>query len=343
MMRGQVLISLFCIVFFANAVNADEIVFTNGDRLTGKINHAVDGKMVFTSDLAGKVTVEMTKIKTFSTDEAVTVHLNDGNVLTQKIVGSTAGKFAIEDTETVKAQDFDVAAISSINPPPKPVPKWTGNVSAAVTSTHGNTKTELISASANLRKRTEKDRTTISADYARGEQEDPDTGETKKTEDWWRTKGKYDYFFSKKFYGYLDGRYETDKIAALDRRVIVGGGGGYQWIESENMNFSIEGGLASLYEKYENQTDSTSELSAQVGYNFDKTLVKNLKFIHDLTYYPSLDRFSDYYLTTTGELRAHFTERMFANFKAILNYDATPAIGAGSTDTKYILGLGYSF
>jgi hypothetical protein len=84
-------------------------------------------------------------------------------------------------------------------------------------------------------------------------------------------------------------------------------------------------------------------LSAQVGYNFDKTLAKNLKFIHDLTYYPSLDRFSDYYLTTTGELRAHFTERMFANFKAILNYDATPAIGAGSTDTKYILGLGYSF
>ena len=57
----------------------------------------------------------------------------------------------------------------------------------------------------------------------------------------------------------------------------------------------------------------------------------------------SLDKFSDYYLTTTGELRAHFTERMFANFKVILNYDATPAVGAGSTDTKYMLGLGYSF
>ena len=101
--------------------------------------------------------------------------------------------------------------------------------------------------------------------------------------------------------------------------------------------------MASLYERYENQTDSTSELSIQLGYNFDKKLAKNLKFIHDLTYYPSLDKFSDYYLTTTGELRAHFTERMFANFKVIRNYDATPAIGAGSTDTKYMLGLGYSF
>ena len=342
-MREHVLISLCCVVLFAQAIYADELVFTNGDRLTGKIDHALEGKLVLTSDLAGKVTVEMTKIQTCSTDEAVTVHLKDGNVLVQKVVSSTAGKFAIEGTETVKAQDFDIAAISSINPPPKPVPKWTGNVSAAVTSTHGNTKTEAISASANLSKRTEKDRTKLSADYARGEQEDPDTGEKSKTEDWWRTRAKYDYFFTKKFFGYLDGRYETDKIAELDRRVIVGGGAGYQWIESENMNFSTEGGLASLYEKYKNEADSTTELSAQFGYNLDKKLARNLKFIHDLTYYPSLDKVSDYYLTTTGELRANFTEAMFVNFKVILNYDTTPAEGSGSTDTKYLLGLGYNF
>ena len=285
----------------------------------------------------------MSEIQTFSTDEAINVHLKDGNILVQKINNAAAGKFAIEGTETVKAQEFDVAEISAINPPPKPKPKWTGNVSAAVTSTHGNTKTEAYSASANLSKRTEKDRTKLSADYARGEQEDPDTGDKKKTEDWWRTRAKYDYFFTKKFFGYIDGRYETDKIALLDRRVIVGGGAGYQWIESENMNFSTEGGLASLYEKYENQTDSTTELSAQLGYNFDKVLAKNLKFIHDLTYYPSLDKFSDYYLTSTGELRANFTEKMFVNFKVILNYDTTPATDSGTTDTKYMLGLGYSF
>ncbi|NIP25255.1 MAG: DUF481 domain-containing protein [Phycisphaerae bacterium] len=342
-MRGYLLISLLCICVFAGAINADEIVFTNGDRITGKIDHAVEGKLVLTSDLAGKVTVEMSKIQTFSTDEPITIHLKDGNILVQKIVSSKAGKFAVEGTETLKAQDFDVAAIASINPPPKPVPKWTGNVSAGFTSTHGNTKTETISASANLSKRTEKDRTTLGMDYARGEQEDPDTGEDKKTEDWWRIKAKYDYFFSKKFFGYLDGRYETDKIAELDRRVIVGGGAGYQWIESENMNFSTEGGLASVYEKYEDQTGSDTKLSAQLGYNFDMKLTKNVKLMHDLTYYPSLEKFSDYYLTTTGEVRAYFTEKMFVNFKAILNYDATPAVGAGSTDTKYLFGLGVSF
>ncbi|MHC4691408.1 MAG: DUF481 domain-containing protein [Planctomycetota bacterium] len=342
-MRGQILILLCCMVLFSQVVIADEIVFTNGDRISGKIDHAVDGKLVLTSDMAGKVTVELSKIQTFSTDEPITVHLEDGNILVQKIVSSKAGKFAVEGTETVKAQDFDVAAIASINPPPKPEPKWTGNVSAGFTSTNGNTKTETISASANLSKRTEKDRTTLGMDYARGEQEDPDTGEDKKTEDWWRMKAKYDYFFSKKFFGYLDGRYETDKIAELDRRVIVGGGAGYQWIESEKMNFSTEGGLASVYEKYEDQTGSDTKLSAQLGYNFDMKLAKNVKLMHDLTYYPSLEKFSDYYLTTTGEIRAHITGKMFVNFKAILNYDATPAIDAGSTDTKYLVGIGVSF
>jgi putative salt-induced outer membrane protein YdiY len=318
----------------------DEIHLKNGDRLTGKIVKLVDGKLVIKSDVAGEVTVELSNIQTLSSDEPITVNLKDGTGLTQKIMISQAGRFSIAGDETIKAQEFAVGDIVSINPP---IPKWTGNVSAGITSTHGNTKTESITGSANLKKRTDKDRTTITADYARGKQDDPDTGEEVTIEDWWRARAKYDYFFSKKMYGYLDGRYEKDAVAELDRRVTVGIGSGYQWIESANMNFSTELGLASLYEKYNNQTDSSSEISAQLGYNFDKKLRKNLSFIHDLTYYPALSKFSDYYLTTTAELRSNFTKTLFMNVKAILDYDATPAIGSHRTDVKYFLGLGYSF
>ena len=342
-MRFHILTLLLSMTVFASAVNADEIIFKNGDRLTGKIDHVLEGNLVFMSDVVGEVTVEISKIKTFSTDTPIVIHLKDGNVLSQKVVSSDPNKFAIEGTETIMAQDFDIDTITSINPPPKSRPKWTGDISTGLTSIHGNTRTEALTGSANLSKKTENDRMQLTADYARGEQEDPDTGKKKTTEDWWRTKAKYNHFFTKKVYGYLDGRYETDKIAELDRRVIVGGGGGYQWIESENMNFSTEAGLASLYEKFENQTDSNTELSGQLGYHFDKKFFKNIKFIHDLTYYPSTEQLSDYFLTSTGEIRANFTKKMFINFKAILDYDATPAMGAHKTDTKYIFGLGYSF
>jgi putative salt-induced outer membrane protein YdiY len=342
-MWHRILIGLAGLMLLVQSGYADEIVLKNGDRLTGKIVHLVDGKLVLKSDAAGEVTVELSNIQTFSSSEPVTVNLKDGTGFTQKVLSAEAGRFTVQGAEDLKAQQFIVADIVSINPPPKPIPKWTGDISVGVTSTHGNTKMERVSANANFSKRTEKDRTTISTDYAKAEQEDPDTGEDETIEDWWRAKGKYDYFFSKKMYGYVDGRYEKDAIAELDRRTIIGLGAGYQWIESENMNFSSEFGLASLYEKYDNQTDSNSEISLQLGYNYDKKLRKNIKFVHDLTYYPAIDKFSDYYLTTTAGVRADFTEMFFATAKAILNYDATPAIGAHKTDVKYFLGLGYRF
>ena len=342
-MWHRILIGLAVLMLLAQSGYADEIVLKNGDRLTGKIVHLVNGKLVLKSDAAGEVTVELSNIQTFSSAEPVTVNLKDGTGFTQKVLSAEAGRFSVQGAEDLKAQQFIVADIVSINPPPKPIPKWTGDISVGVTSTHGNTKMERVSANANFSKRTEKDRTTISTDYAKAEQEDPDTGEDETIEDWWRAKGKYDYFFSKKMYGYVDGRYEKDAIAELDRRTIIGLGAGYQWIESENMNFSSDFGLASLYEKYDNQTDSNSEISLQLGYNYDKKLRKNIKFVHDLTYYPAIDKFSDYYLTTTAGVRADFTEMFFATAKAILNYDATPAIGAHKTDVKYFLGLGYRF
>ena len=342
-MRCRRLIVLSCLMISAQWSNADEVLFKNGDRLTGKIDHLVDGKLVFKSSVAGDVTVNLSDIQTLSSDEAIEVNLKDNTGLKQKVLSAEPGRFGVEGTESLKAQEFAVADIVSINPPIKPAPKWTGSVSAGLTSTHGNTKTETISASATMTKRTDKDRTQVSADYAKGEQEDRTTGVDETIEDWWRAKGKYDYFFSKKFYGYVDGRYERDAVAMLDRRMIVGLGGGYQWIESADINFSTELGLASLYEKFDNQTASNSELSAQLGYYFDKKLTKNTKFTHDLTYYPSLGKFSDYFLTSTAGIRADFSSSFFANFKTIFNYDQTPAPGAHQTDVKYFVGLGYSF
>jgi len=342
-MRFRIPIVVACLVLLAQICHGDEIHLKNGDRISGKIQHLVDGKLTFKADVAGPVTVDLSNIQTLSSDEPIEVNLKDQTGFTQKVSSAEPGKFAIEGSESMKAQEFAVADIVSINPPVKPIPKWTGDIAVGITSTHGNTKTEMISANANFAKRTEKDRTTVSTDYAKGKQEDPDTGEDVTIEDWWRAKGKYDYFFSKKIYGYLDGRYEKDAIAELDRRMIIGLGAGYQWIESDDMNFATEFGLASLYEKFDNQTDSNSEITLQLGYNFDKKLRENIKFVHDLTYYPSIDKVSDYYLTTTAGVRADFSETFFMTLKAILNYDATPAIGAHKTDVKYFLGLGYRF
>jgi putative salt-induced outer membrane protein len=338
-MRTHILFAIVCLVLLSYPAYADELLLKNNDRLTGKIISLSDGKLLFKLDLDGEVTVALSDIQTLSSKEPVIVNLKDKTTFKQRLVSAAAGRFAVEGSEAMKAQEFAVADIVSINPP---IPKWTGDISVGITSTHGNTKTDTMTASANFLKRTENDRTTISADYAKGEKYDPVTGNTITIEDWWRAKGRYDYFFSKKMFGFVDGRYEKDSVAQLDRRMIIGVGGGYQWIETDKTKFSTEVGLASLYEKFDNQ-DSTSEISLQLGYNLDHKLMDNIKLTHDLTYYPSIKKFSDYYLTTTAGLRADFTDTFFTAFKVIFNYDSTPAAGMGNTDVKYFLGLGYRF
>ncbi len=332
-----------CLFLLTAVAQADEVYLTNGDRLTGTLVRLTGGKLVFKAEAAGEVTVPLANVQTLSTVAPVAVHLKDGTILNQPIMAAEIGAFAIDTGTALRAQTFRLTDLASINPPPKPKPKWRGSISAGFTATSGNTSTEAINASVSMVRRSEKDRTTANADYAKGKQEDPDTGEEKTTEDWWRAKAQYDYFFSKKFFGFVNGSYEKDSIAQLDRRVVVGGGGGYQWIESERTNFSTSVGLASLYEKFENTTDSNSELSGQAGYNFDHQINDGVRFLHDLTYYPAFEKLSDYYLTTTAELRASLTKSMFANFKTIFNYDATPAPGRSSTDVKYIFGVGMSF
>ncbi len=222
-------------------------------------------------------------------------------------------------------------------------PKWTGQVSGGWTSTRGNSVTDSLSASASAEKRREMDRISLGADYANGRQT---VGGVKTTSaDWWRAMGKYDYFFAPQWYGFGNARYESDKIALLDYRLTVGAGLGHQLIENDRTSFSLEAGLAHQTEEFDTTPGTSSDqVAGQAGYRLTHQIVETVDLIHDLTYYPSLEgSVSDYYLTTSGELRAHFTETMFSSFKAILNRDATPAAGQAQTDTKFIISVGMTF
>ena len=71
---------LACTLGWARWADADEVIFLNGDRLTGKILSAEGGKLILKTDAAGEVTIDMAKVRTFSTDEPVDVRVGDKKV-----------------------------------------------------------------------------------------------------------------------------------------------------------------------------------------------------------------------------------------------------------------------
>ncbi len=333
---------LFVCALFAlsSPIFADEIQFKNGDKLTGKIVRLEDGKFIVQSAVAGEIKVDPALIKTFSTDTPVELHLKDGTVINQKVAADGEGKVVTSAEGTVKSQPVAIADVAKLNPPPV---QWTGDVSAGLLLTRGNSNTDNINVAFNLLRRTDNDRITFGGAYFYGRQEDPDTEEKITTQDNWFVFGKYDYFFTPKFYGYGTARIERDRIANLDLRFTPGAGVGYQWIDKPDMKFATEAGITWFYETYSNDTPNDDHFAARLAYHFEKSFNDKIKFFHNLEYYPSVEDLGDYFITTDAGIRATLTKTMFTEFKVQLNYDSTPAEGADNTDVRYIASVGFTF
>ena len=339
MNRAMVVAWVVCLCIFSSAF-ADEIQFINGDRLTGKIKSAADGKMVISTDVAGDVTVDMAKVKTFTTTEPIEMHVGEKNVLKTTVKeGQQSGTVEAAAAGGAPGGAVAIKDIKTINPPPV---KWTGAIGVNGLMTRGNSNTENLGISIDAVRRAEQDRITFGAGYLYGRQKDPDTNVRSTTTDNWFVFGKYDYFFSKKFYGFASTRIERDRIAELKLRAAPAGGVGYQWIEKADMHFFTEGGLAWVYEDFEN-ADSDDHFALRLAYHFDKKFNDKVNFFHNLVYLPSIEDASDFNIGADAGVRVTMTRNMFTEFKMEWRFDNEPAPGAADNDLRYILGVGWAF
>jgi hypothetical protein len=86
----------------ADAVQTDVLVYSNGDQLTGKLDHESGGTIYFKSDNAGTVQVKWEKLKSLHTTERFAVIENGVNLRRHDLDHVPTGPVAIDgDTLTV--------------------------------------------------------------------------------------------------------------------------------------------------------------------------------------------------------------------------------------------------
>jgi len=323
----------------ASRAGADEIQLLNGDRLTGKIVKAEGGKVVIKTEAAGEVTVDLSKVKTISTDEPIVVKSGD-TTFKSKLEPGADGTVQVVPVEGGPPQTLALKDVTQLDPPGV---QWTGAVIVNGLITQGNSESQSLGASANAVRRSEIDRITLGGAYYYGRQKSKDTGEWETSVNNWFILGKYDYFLTKHFYLYAAARVEQDHVADLDLRVTAGPGVGYQWFETPTFNLNTEAGVAWVYEKYANQP-SENHAALRLAYHVDWTPHEALKLFHNLEYLPRFtEPFVDYNLNLDAGLRATVIANFFAEFKFEFKYDSTPAIGARKEDLRYLVGLGWAF
>jgi len=220
--------------------------------------------------------------------------------------------------------------------------KWTGSIALNGLLTTGNVTSEQFGASANAVRRGDDDRITLAGAYLFAEQKVNNVDTT--TENNWFLEGKYDYFFTKRFYGYGDMRAEKDVVNHLDLRLTPGVGVGYQWIEQPDENFNTEGGISWVYQDYNTLPAPEENVSVRLAEHYDKTLWDaRLKFIQDIQLFPSIQNTENFLALFDVGFHVDLTHNMFSELKTELDYDSNPGPGTKRLDQKYILGVGWNF
>jgi len=339
MLPPTVLLCLL-VLLFAGPAAADEVVFTNGDRLTGTILRAEGNTMVIKSELVGEVTVKMEHVKTFATSGPADVHLKDGTVVKQQVEEGGDGEIVTKQSGAAAGQTIKLADVKAVNPP---WGTWVGRVGAGGVITRGNSNTWNLNASADAVRRTENDRLTLGGQYIYSRQnQDDGAGDATTSANAWLARGKYDYFITPELYPYASLSAEGDEIARLNLRLVPSTGLGYQWVESETLNFNTEAGIALVYEDYEEE-DPTEHAAARLAYHFDWAPVTAVNLFHNLVYLPSLQDAGDFNTYVDGGVRVSLVASMYTELKAEWRHDQTPAEDTKRNDYRYLMSVGWEF
>jgi putative salt-induced outer membrane protein YdiY len=321
-------------------VNADEVQFNNGDRLSGKVLGLKDGKLSFDSKLAGKLEIAWAEVATFSSEEPVTIVLADQSVIVDRVAIAETGAVRTSGSGSIAAQTISLANAVKLNPEPV---QWKGAAVAGAIFDRGNTVRTAGTAALDAVRRAESDRITFGAGYAAEQTEDDDTGDTSTTKRQMFMGLQYDLFFRPQWYLYAKARGEKDGVANLDLRLVSGVGLGYQFFETDELKLNLEAGPTWVSENYSDDTESVDYIAARVAWNLDWTFYPDVSFFHYGAAYPSLENSHDQLVETRTGFRYKLFGDFFGESKVLWIWDSSPADDKKRQDLSVILGLGYGF
>lgn len=312
----------------------DEIVLDNGNHFTGTVTGLADDIVTMTADYAEPFKIKKGHITRISTDNPVSLQLTGGEIIKGKLKTGDDGRIVVDQGDGRTASGIDLKDVVAINPPP--IGDWHGSVSLAGNLQTGNTDRSGLSFGADALRRGGRDRFSMRFLYNISQENGEMT--TRNVYGAWQ----YDYFFTKKFYGYLGVELLNDKFKDLNLRTVVGPGVGYQVWDDPIKFLSLEAGIAYFSEDLREQEDKrwmTLRLAANYRYKLTEWLVFNDR----LVLYPSLESMSDFTLRNEAALLNAIGSGWSLKLANILDYVNNPSPGIKSTDSVFTVGLQYAF
>ncbi|MBR0564950.1 DUF481 domain-containing protein [Azoarcus sp. L1K30] len=326
--------------FLAMSVHADEIVLTNGDRLTGTVISKTPEGLKFKTPYAGVLRIDWRMVETLTTDEPVDVMLrsNEGRLDTRLQRSEEARTVRLAEAPEVPPLKLD--RISYLNPTPSQSGegfeyKWRANV--AGNSVSGNSETTQLAVE------TEMNAVGKTSRYSLRIKAEERTDHGVESASNYLASADRDWFVTKKNFIYARTTVERDPYRDLSTRASAGSGYGLQLIDNDQTGLSVKGGLE-LVRENRVETDDQNYPAIGWGVNYRHWLIgRSAEFFHQQDGYMNARDSRDVTLKMRTGFRLPIVERLSAQVQGVLDWEGLPAEGRKSADMSLQFGVGYEW
>lgn len=325
-------------VLLALPAAADTLWLDNGDRLTGHIEFMEGNRLIFQTEFAGQVEVDVKRIRTLESDGPVLIKTRDDTKHARRIQASEqAGEIILVNGDTPPLP-MEITALQQIMEP-KPVIEdwiWDGRATLSLELDNTESKKRDLDVDVTTEARHGDWRHALSSEFERDYRDDI------KSRHWWETDYTLSWFFAEKWFWQNRISYLRDHLGDVERQIQLGSGPGYQWWDNALGSFETSARFEHLRLDARDGSDSRTN---GLGLNWDYRRYlfgKRFQLVHNAETIIPDDEQVDYMVD--AELGLRYLLNSWASLSLMTEWDYISSADEKSRDeTRYKLGLGVSW
>ena len=347
-MRKLQLWVLLSVLGLSSLLFADQVILSNGDRLTGSITKS-DGKtLVIKTDLAGDVTIQWTAVQSLTS--AAPLHVVTPAKTVVGPVTTTDGSLAVSTAQsgTVDIAKAEVTALRNDKEEaayekslhPTLLQGWAGGANIGFALTGGNSETKNLAIAFTADRKTSHDEIALYTNtiYATNDAAGAVPSVTANA-----TQGgaRYDRNFTKLLFGFGNADFQTDALQNLNLRSVLGGGLGLHAIKTSRTTLDFLGGVNYTKEDYVGMNRNFAALT--LGEELTYKLGTSTVLAEKLYFFPDLSDTSQYrgafnFGTITKISKWLGWQNAFGDI-----YVTNPPMGKKQNDVQLTTGINVAF